>query len=292
MRGTMTGKTVENISRDVITGDPYMPPGFVGVPVQIASKLVQRVVVTKRNLVELQARCRLGMNHTDGARVVERSRDGSRQFLRRMGGRRVQTTAKGRVVDARPEEEMDQGPPNNLTIEPGDVVEVNTQTGQWHTWNRQPSLGPASIQGRQSLRLRVGNTFRMNAGECGPYHADFDGDEMNLGKAQSTLACTEAKYLMGMERHSLSDQNGNNQLSLVHSGILGMFHLTAASTRLNRQDMMHYANQICMPHMGDKRIYDLPDPEDQKTGKLFEKRAQNLDDFVRKSLNRFLATLV
>lgn len=41
-------------------------------------------------------------------------------------------------------------------------------------------------------------TFRFNECVCGPYNADFDGDEMNLHLPQTEEARAEALVLMGV----------------------------------------------------------------------------------------------
>lgn len=54
-------------------------------------------------------------------------------------------------------------------LEGGDVV----------LFNRQPSLHRLSIQAFRA-RVRTYRTLRFNECCCGPFNADFDGDEMNL----------------------------------------------------------------------------------------------------------------
>ena len=41
-------------------------------------------------------------------------------------------------------------------------------------------------------------TFRFNECVCGPFNADFDGDEMNLHLPQTEEAKAEALVLMGV----------------------------------------------------------------------------------------------
>jgi DNA-directed RNA polymerase beta' subunit len=62
---------------------------------------------------------------------------------------------------------------------------------------------------------------RFHQGEVDWYHADFDGDEMNMGASQSEEAKQELEHLMGIERHLLADQDNSCPLCLVQDAILG-----------------------------------------------------------------------
>ena len=64
-------------------------------------------------------------------------------------------------------------------------------------FNRQPSLHKMSIMAHRAVVLPW-RTFRFNECVCGPYNADFDGDEMNLHLPQTEEARAEALSLMGV----------------------------------------------------------------------------------------------
>ncbi|KAG1663389.1 hypothetical protein FOA52_011666 [Chlamydomonas sp. UWO 241] len=81
----------------------------------------------------------------------------------------------------------------------GYVVERHLEDGDVVLFNRQPSLHRLSIQAFRA-RVRTYRTLRFNECCCGPFNADFDGDEMNLHLPQteeSEEARAEALYLMG-----------------------------------------------------------------------------------------------
>ena len=61
----------------------------------------------------------------------------------------------------------------------GDVVERHLEDNDIVLFNRQPSLHKLSIMSHYA-KIRPWRTFRLNECVCGPYNADFDGDEMNL----------------------------------------------------------------------------------------------------------------
>jgi len=76
----------------------------------------------------------------------------------------------------------------NLRI--GDIVERHIKDGDIVLFNRQPSLHKLSIMAHFA-KIRSGRTFRFNECVCGPYNADFDGDEMNIHVPQTIEARTE-----------------------------------------------------------------------------------------------------
>jgi hypothetical protein len=55
-----------------------------------------------------------------------------------------------------------------------------------------------SLSMLMQARVMPGKTFRFNECVCGPYNADFDGDEMNLHVPQTEEARAEALTLMAV----------------------------------------------------------------------------------------------
>jgi hypothetical protein len=51
-------------------------------------------------------------------------------------------------------------------------------------------LLPWSFKTRSQVRVRPWKTFRLNECVCGPYNADFDGDEMNLRTSVNSVAAS------------------------------------------------------------------------------------------------------
>ncbi|WP_153232543.1 hypothetical protein [Methanocaldococcus vulcanius] len=64
-------------------------------------------------------------------------------------------------------------------------------------------------------------------GNCPPYNADFDGDEMNLHVPQSEEARAEAEALMLVEKHILSPRFGGPIIGAIHDFISGAYLLTS-----------------------------------------------------------------
>ncbi|WP_457612397.1 hypothetical protein, partial [Methanocaldococcus sp.] len=64
-------------------------------------------------------------------------------------------------------------------------------------------------------------------GNCPPYNADFDGDEMNLHAPQTEEARAEAESLMLVEKHILSPRFGGPIIGAIHDFISGAYLLTS-----------------------------------------------------------------
>ena len=64
-------------------------------------------------------------------------------------------------------------------------------------------------------------TFRFNECCCGPFGADFDGDEMNLHLPQTEEAKAEAITLMGSKSNIITPRNGEPLIAAIQDFITG-----------------------------------------------------------------------
>ena len=64
-------------------------------------------------------------------------------------------------------------------------------------------------------------TFRFNECCCGPFNADFDGDEMNLHLPQTEEAKAEAITLMGSKSNIVTPRNGEPLIAAIQDFITG-----------------------------------------------------------------------
>lgn len=69
------------------------------------------------------------------------------------------------------------------------------------------SAYPAPLA-RCAAQVRLYRTLRFNECCCGPFNADFDGDEMNLHLPQTEEAKAEALHLMGNVNNLCTPKNG------------------------------------------------------------------------------------
>jgi DNA-directed RNA polymerase subunit A' len=105
------------------------------------------------------------------------------------------------------------------------------------------------------------HTFFANGiltGNCPPYNADFDGDEMNLHVLQSEEARAEARVLMRVQEHILSPRFGGPVIGGIHDHITGSFLLTHKDSRFTREEVTFILTKI--------DVKDLPPPDVKKGG--------------------------
>jgi DNA-directed RNA polymerase subunit A' len=75
-------------------------------------------------------------------------------------------------------------------------------------------------------------------GNCPPYNADFDGDEMNLHVPQSEEARTEAELLLKVQEHILSPRFGGPILGGIQDFISSVFQFTSKESIYNPKDTL------------------------------------------------------
>src|SRR5205085_4666136 len=108
-------------------------------------------------------------------------------------------------------------------------------------FNRQPSLHKMSMMGHiikvipdPSIR-----TYGMNVNVCGPYNADFDGDEMNLYNPQSIQAQIELRLIAAVEKCFVSPATSEMSIKATQDTVLGAYIITMKHVYLHWQDAMN-----------------------------------------------------
>jgi DNA-directed RNA polymerase subunit A' len=210
-RGSLSGKRVNFSARTVISPDPNLSIGEVGVPKAIAEELTVPMYVSRYNLEEAR-------------KFILRTEHPKANYVIRPDGRRV------KVTENNAEEVTEK-------LEPGWVVERQLMDGDVVLFNRQPSLHRMSIMAHE-VRVLPYKTFRLNPAVCPPYNADFDGDEMNLHVPQSLEAQAEAKILMSVQEHILSPRFGGPIIGGIHDHISGLYLLTKGDNRFTKEEVM------------------------------------------------------
>lgn len=155
-RGNLSGKRVDFSGRTVISPDPNLGIDQVAVPILVAKNLTYPERVQSHNLAKLRKCVINGPNVHPGAQ----------QIIKKDSDHKISLKFARRENEAK-----------HLKI--GDVVERHLEDGDIVLFNRQPSLHKLSIMSHY-VKVRPWRTFRLNECVCGPYNADFDGDEMNL----------------------------------------------------------------------------------------------------------------
>jgi len=255
-RSNLSGKRVDFSARTVISPDPNLDIGEVGVPLAIASKLSVPEKVTQWNLQYMQQLVNNGPDKYPGALYIVRP-DGKRVRLEFVIDR-------DKVAEA---------------VEPGFVVERHIRDGDVVIFNRQPSLHRMSIMAHY-VKVLPYKTFRLHLCVCPPYNADFDGDEMNLHVPQSEEAQTEARILMQVQDHILSPRFGGPIIGAIRDFISGAYLLTRSKpevTYLTKKDVCELL--VAAGYKGP-----LPDPVKTKPQSLWNGK-QIFSLFLPKDLN-------
>lgn len=201
IRHNLAGKRTNFSARTVISPDPMIAIGEVGVPSVMAMKLTLPERVTEWNKEYLKEFVRRGPKVYPGANYVIRP-DGK----------------KKKITNETREQLLEE-------IQPGYVVERHIMDGDISVFNRQPSLHRMSMMCHR-IRVLPYKTFRLNPAVCNPYNADFDGDEMNLHIPQTEEARAEAEILMQVKTQLISPRYGLNVIGCIQDAISGNYLLT------------------------------------------------------------------
>lgn len=211
-RGNLSGKRVDFSARTVISPDPNLDIGEVGVPIEVAARLTIPERITEWNLEELRRLVENGPDQYPGS-----------LYIVRPDGRRIRlefVTERKSLADS---------------LQPGFVVERHIRDGDIVLFNRQPSLHRMSIMAHK-VKVLPFKTFRLNPCVCPPYNADFDGDEMNLHVPQGEEARTEARLLMEVQDQILSPRYGGPIIGAITDHLTAAFLFTKSDTYLAKDE--------------------------------------------------------
>jgi len=236
-RYNLSGKRVNFSARTVISPDPRLRMGEVGVPKAIAEEMTLPMPVTEWNL----DKCKAFILNPVYPKAV---------YIIRPDGKRVKVgdteEAKKEIVE-------------NLKI--GWILERQIVDGDISLFNRQPSLHRVSMMAHE-VRVVPGKTFRLNPVVIPPYNADFDGDEMNLHMIQTEEAQAEARYLMAVNRQLLSPRHGHAVIKPQEDHVSGLYFLTKDETDFSREEASNLMFLIGRTELPS------PDRKDRYSGKL------------------------
>ncbi|KAI1810219.1 DNA-directed RNA polymerase III subunit RPC1 [Poronia punctata] len=234
-RGNLSGKRVDFSGRTVISPDPNLAINEVAVPMLVAKNLTYPERAHRDNIAKLRQCVINGPNVWPGAQAILKV-DGEHPPFRvslKFGDK--ETAAK------------------DLRI--GDVVERHLEDGDIVLFNRQPSLHKLSIMSHLA-KIRPWRTFRLNECACGPYNADFDGDEMNLHVPQTEEARAEAVTLMSVKHNLATPKNGEPIIAATQDFITASYLLSSKDNFFDRRTFTY----IVMHMMDGVTHLDLPPP--------------------------------
>ena len=245
-------------SRTVISPDPSIDIGEVGVPFEVAKKLTIPEKVSPFNIDHLKELVNRGPFEHPGANYVIRP-DGVKIRLDFASDRKA-------LADS---------------LASGYIVERHLMDGDVVLFNRQPSLHRMSVMAH-FVRVLPFRTFRLHPSVCPPYNADFDGDEMNLHVPQSEESRSEALMLMRVQDQILSPRYGGPIIGGIRDFITGAFMLTRDETTLTPGEFSNLAL------VGDYEG-DLPEPETKGAHPMYTGK-QLFSLFLPKDMNYVLTS--
>jgi len=254
-------KILDATGRWVITGNPYLGHGQVGLPASTARMLcAPPEIIWPYNINKWRT--------ASDIMYVEPGRGGPRivstSFIElhdaSVDGQQKQwihhsSRMKRKLVVRKPR------PFQQLSL--GDSVCRSLRDGDIVTKSRHPVITEESIQSCSVRLLHHSPGMQNNVTEKDYYHFDHDGDEMQAVAACSHEANIEAIELMDVRHHRVRNRDGANSGALIQSGILGIYLLSDPKSRLKRADAQALLTAVIEPQLGDRQIWALPDPIDR-----------------------------
>ena len=115
--------------------------------------------------------------------------------------------------------------------------------------NRAPTLHRLSIQAFEPILIE-GRAIKISPLVCGPFNADFDGDQMAVHLPLSIEAQAEARFLMLSANNILKLADGKSVMSPTQDMIIGAYYLTI----LRREEGKKYDAQGRLSEEGEEYI--------------------------------------
>ena len=213
IRYNIQGKRVEFSARSVITPDPNISIGELGVPMKIAMNLTFPEKVTPYNRDLMYKLVQNGADKYPGAKTIVRVKGGRMISLKHINTKEI-------------------------VLHIGDVVNRHLADGDIVLFNRQPTLHRMSMMGHR-VRVLPYNTFRLNVSVTSPYNADFDGDEMNAHIPQSYEAACELSEIAAVPHQIVTPRHAKPVIGVVQDSLVGSYRLTQPTVHFNRRAFMN-----------------------------------------------------
>jgi len=192
LRNNLMGKRVEFSARSVISPDPNLPFGWIGLPHEVAEELTYPEIVAtfnidyltklvndgKANFVIKKNEVRINLKYA----MLRKGTELLYNDVIIRGGQRITITNTNAILRYGDNIERNGEILDNITyptkktiiLEIGDTVFRHLKDGDIVLFNRQPTLWKGSMMGFKT-KILPGKTFRMNLPGCKNMNADFDG---------------------------------------------------------------------------------------------------------------------
>lgn len=239
----MMGKRVNFAARSVITPDPNLSIGEIGIPEAFAMKLTYPVPVTSWNVQELRKMVINGPNKHPGAVTIE-SEDGKVLSINPFCQKKRESLAMRLLT------------PDESKISGVKTVHRHLVNGDILLLNRQPTLHKPSIMAHKARVLKGEKTLRLHYANCKSYNADFDGDEMNAHFPQNEIARSEGYNIMNVNNQFLVPKDGTPLSGLIQDHVISGVALTIRGQFFDKSDYQQLVYQS-LSHL-QKKIKLLP----------------------------------
>ncbi|OQS53803.1 rpa1 [Ecytonucleospora hepatopenaei] len=190
-RQNIMGKRVNFSARSVISPDPCLETGEIGVPLVFAQQLTFPEKLNKYNQKKLSEAVVNGHNFYPGANYLRVNGEmiSLKHVTREKRKKFVESYIEGNFVNGENHSDSNDVHVYRHLVS-GDKVLVN----------RQPTLHVVSLMGHTVRVLKNEKTLRMHYVNCKSYNADFDGDEMNIHFPQDLQSISEINEVCSTDR--------------------------------------------------------------------------------------------
>ncbi|GFH21937.1 DNA-directed RNA polymerase subunit, partial [Haematococcus lacustris] len=239
-RKNMMGKRVNFAARSVISPDPYIGCGEIGVPPYFAKRLCFPERVTPWNVERLRQAVIRGADELNGAVAVEDER-----------GRIVAL----KLCDATKRAALAKALLSSSASVPG-------SDGDLMLTNRQPTLHKPGLMAHRARVLKGEKTIRMHYANCATFNADFDGDEINLHMPQDQLGRAEGYTIVHADHQFIVPTDGKPIRGLIQDHVVSGVLLTRRDTWLTRDEYAQLVYIACSAWARPGTAIDQDGPKD------------------------------
>ena len=114
----------------------------------------------------------------------------------------------------------------------GDVVSRQLQEGDRFNFGRNPTIHKLGIMTQRVAGRTPGmngdeNTGRLFPAVCGPYNADFDGDEMHWEVLLELISQAEGRFISDVIRNIVNSENSSASMGLIMDPVIGGYIATS-----------------------------------------------------------------
>eukprot|EP00208_Stichococcus_sp_RCC1054_P004326 CAMPEP_0206143018 /NCGR_PEP_ID=MMETSP1473-20131121/19032_1 /ASSEMBLY_ACC=CAM_ASM_001109 /TAXON_ID=1461547 /ORGANISM="Stichococcus sp, Strain RCC1054" /LENGTH=1731 /DNA_ID=CAMNT_0053538243 /DNA_START=203 /DNA_END=5398 /DNA_ORIENTATION=- len=241
-RKNMMGKRVNFACRSVISPDPYIGTGEIGVPPYFAKRLSFPERVTRWNAEQLAAAVRAGHDALPGAVAVE-DEHGRMLSLVNMPAEKRDAVAKQLLARATASSTASGSTGKGI----GKIVYRTLKDGDVMLTNRQPTLHKPGMMAHRARILKGERTIRMHYANCATFNADFDGDEINLHLPQDLLGQAEGIGIVHADEQYIVPTDGKPIRGLIQDHIGAGVLMTKRDTFFTRSQFMQLLYAACCP---------------------------------------------